>query len=76
MQSERANPLYGLAARFDSPEAVIEAARKIYGAGYRRTEAYTPYPVTGLADALGVGRTGVPLLVFTAVGISRSKCEI
>jgi hypothetical protein len=56
--------LFGLAASFDSPEAVVEAARKVFAAGYRRTEGYTPHSVEGLADALGFHKTGVPLIVF------------
>jgi hypothetical protein len=56
--------LYGLAASFDSPEAVVEAAKKIFAAGYRRTEGYSPYAVEGLSEALGFERSGVPLMVF------------
>ena len=56
--------LYGLAASFDSPEAIVEAAKKVFAAGYRRTEAYSPYAVEGLTEALGFHRTGVPLIVF------------
>ena len=59
-----ARGLYGLAASFDSPEAVVEAAKKVFAAGYRRTEGYTPYAVEGLPEALGFHRTGVPLIVF------------
>lgn len=56
--------LYGLAASFDSPEGVVEAAKKVFAAGYRRTEGYSPYAVEGLTEALGFHRTGVPLIVF------------
>ncbi len=59
-----AHGLYGLAASFDSPEAIVEAARKVHAAGYRRAEGYTPYAVEGLASELGFHRTGVPLIVF------------
>jgi hypothetical protein len=62
--SSPARGLYGLAVSFDSPEAVVEAARKIYAAGYRRTEGYTPYAVEGLSEALGFYKTGIPLGVF------------
>jgi hypothetical protein len=56
--------LYGLAASFDSPEAIVEAAKKVYAAGYRRAEGYTPYAVKGLSESLGFRGTGVPLIVF------------
>src|SRR5436305_13948540 len=56
--------IYGLVAEFDTGEALMEAARRTHAAGYRRAEAYSPYPVHGLAEALGRGPTAVPLLVL------------
>lgn len=64
MPSDDLANLYALAAEFDSAEALTEAARRVHEAGYRRVEAYTPHAVSGLADTLGFGHTGVPLLVF------------
>ena len=49
---------------FDTPEAVLEAAKQLHAAGYRRCEAYTPFAVQGLAEALGFRKTGVPLIVL------------
>jgi hypothetical protein len=57
-------PLYGLMAEFDSPADLLEAAGRAYEEGYRRMDAYTPFPVHGLAEALGFRRTWLPLLVF------------
>ena len=53
------NPLWGLAAEFESPEAIIAAARILRGAGYREVRGYTPFPVEGLAEELGFERTGI-----------------
>lgn len=71
MPSEAAKPLvaapphlYGLAASFDSPEQIVEAAERIHEAGYRKAEGYTPFAVKGLCEALGFHRSGVPLIVF------------
>ena len=36
-------PLYGLLAAFDSPEAVLAAARQVRADGYRQVEAFTPF---------------------------------
>ena len=55
---------YGLMAEFNSPEALLEAVRKCYAAGYRRMDAYSPFPVEHLAEALGFHRTRLPLLVL------------
>ncbi|MFL5340732.1 MAG: DUF3341 domain-containing protein [Gemmataceae bacterium] len=56
--------LYGLVAEFDSPTAIVEAARAVHAASYRRTDAYTPFPVEGLAEELGFRKTRMPLLVL------------
>jgi hypothetical protein len=57
-------PIYGLVAEFDTPERLLAAAHHVHGAGYRRAEAYSPFPVHGLSEALGFRRTQVPLLVL------------
>jgi hypothetical protein len=47
---------YGLLAEFDSPEALTAAAKKARAAGYVRLNAYTPFPVKGLAQILRLPR--------------------
>jgi hypothetical protein len=56
--------LFGLAADFDSAEALVEAARRTREAGYRETDTYTPYPVDELIHPDHIRPTGVPLLVL------------
>ena len=57
-------PLHGLMAAFDTPEALLDAARRTTDEGYRNIDAYTPMPVEGLADAIGFRSNAVPRLVF------------
>jgi hypothetical protein len=47
---------YGLLAEFDSPEALTAAAKRARAAGYRRLDAFTPFPVDGLAQILRLPR--------------------
>jgi hypothetical protein len=58
------HPLHGVMAEFTAPNAVLDAARSARQAGYTAVEAYTPYPVEGLAAALGNPRNRVPFIVF------------
>ena len=57
-------PLYGLMAEFRSPDTLLAAARRASGEGFKRMDAYTPFPVEGLAEAIGFHRTRVPLIVL------------
>ena len=57
-------PIYGLLAEFDNPEELVAAARRAREAGYRKMDAYTPFPVEELNEALGLGQTWVPLIVL------------
>ncbi|AHL75308.1 membrane protein [Stutzerimonas stutzeri] len=43
---------YGMLADFAHPEAMLEAARAARAAGYRRIEAYSPFPVEGIEEVL------------------------
>jgi Protein of unknown function (DUF3341) len=56
--------VYGLLAEFDTPDDVLEATRRAYDRGYRMMEAYTPFPVEGLAEALGFHHNRIPAVVL------------
>ena len=56
--------IYGLLAEFDGPESLLAAAEKTSDAGYHSTDAFTPFPVHGMAEALGHPKTLVPRLVL------------
>jgi hypothetical protein len=60
----RARGIYGLMAEFEAPDDLLRVARRAYEEGYRHMDAYTPFPVEGLAEAIGFRRNGVPLLVL------------
>jgi hypothetical protein len=59
------NPnLYGYMAEFEQPEELLNAARAAFKAGYRKMDAYSPFPVEGVAEALGFEHTRIPLVVL------------
>ena len=51
-------------AEFDNPTSLLDATSRAYREGYRRMDAYTPFPVEGLSEALDFRRTRVPLIVL------------
>ena len=56
--------MYGLMAEFENPHALLSAVEQARAEGYRRMDAYTPFPVDGLAEALGFRRTWVPFIAL------------
>lgn len=57
-------PIYGLLAEFPGEHELLVASRAVRDAGYRKIDAYTPMPVNGLSEALGLQKSRVPLLVL------------
>ena len=56
--------LYGVMGEFVTPEELIHAIEKVREAGYRRLDAYAPFPVEGLSEALGLKRNLVPAITL------------
>ncbi|MGH7753384.1 MAG: DUF3341 domain-containing protein, partial [Gemmatimonadales bacterium] len=57
-------PIFAWMAEFDTPGELIEAARRARQAGYRRIDAYTPFPIEGLDEAIGFKKSRLPLVVL------------
>jgi hypothetical protein len=57
-------PIYGLMAEFDTPDELIEAARRAHNAGFQRMDAYAPYPIEELSEAMGHHHSPLPLMVL------------
>lgn len=49
--------IYGLLARFESPEDLMQAAVKVRDKGFQKFDCHTPYPVHGMDDAMGLKRS-------------------
>jgi len=58
-----AAPLYGVLAEFGRPEALVSAARAARER-YGPVDAYAPYSVEGLAEAVGFTHDRVPLVAL------------
>jgi hypothetical protein len=57
-------PIYGLMAEFDSAKELVAAAHKTREAGYQKIDAYSPFPIEGLAEAIGFHKNNVALVVL------------
>lgn len=51
-------------AEFDAPELILAAAERARDAGYKKMDAYTPFPMEELIAALGVRPTKLSLFVL------------
>jgi hypothetical protein len=57
-------PIYGLLAEFGDANALVTATRAAHDAGYVRMDAYSPFPIEELAEALGFRKTRLPIIVL------------
>jgi hypothetical protein len=60
----RGGEIYGLMAEFENPTALVEAAAHARREGYRCMDAYSPFPIEELHEALGGHHTRLPLIVL------------
>ena len=57
-------PIYGVMAEFDNPTALVNAARAARERGYRKLDAYSPFPIEELSEALHLHKNRLPLIVL------------
>lgn len=69
----RRETVYGLMAEFDTPQSLVDAARKTHLAGYQKVDAYSPFPIEGLAEEIGFHHDEVPLVVLIG-GLIGGSC--
>jgi len=55
---------WALMAEYETAEALVAAAQAAHDAGFRAIEAYAPYHVEGLAEAVGFHRSRLPAVVL------------
>ena len=56
--------IYGVMAEFDNPTALVNATRAVRDRGYRKLDAYTPFPIEELNDVLRLHKNKLPLIVL------------
>lgn len=61
---EEPRELYGVIGEFDSPEALLQAAKGLRTEGYTSVDAMSPFPIHGLEDAVGLKRSPLGYIVL------------
>jgi hypothetical protein len=64
IKTEEGGILYGLIAEFDDAHRLVAAADRVRQAGYRRMDAYSPFPVEGLSESLGFRDVWIPFIML------------
>ena len=65
MDHKPATPrVYALKAEFDDANALVEAARKTYAAGYRKMDTYSPFPIEAAWEAMEIHDRPVSFFVL------------
>jgi hypothetical protein len=64
MNAAPAGRIFGIAAQFDSPEAIVEAAERVHQHGYVRVDAFTPFPIEELSDIVFPRPSKIPLIML------------
>lgn len=60
--------LYGVIAEFHDPQTLLAAAHRVRQEGYTATDAFSPFPIHGLAEAIGFEKTRLSSIVL-AMGV-------
>src|SRR6202162_6477842 len=64
MEHQHRSHLYGVMGEFENAKHFLHAVAKVRDAGYRNMDAYAPFPVEGLSEAMGLRRSWVPLVTL------------
>ena len=65
-QIQETQEVVGMLARFPSADTLSEAVTDLRQQGYRKLDAFSPFPIHGLSKKLGLGRSPLPPMVFVA----------
>ena len=57
-------PVYGLLAEFDTPAALVAAAKRAYAEGYRKLDTFSPFPIEEAWEAIGHHDRRLSLIVL------------
>ena len=59
-----ASPVYGIVGEFSSAADLYHAAEKVRDRGFKRWDVHSPFPIHGMDDAMGLGKSIVSYIVL------------
>jgi hypothetical protein len=57
-------PIWGLLAEFEGPSSLVYAAERAHAEGFRKMDAYSPFPIEEASEAIGFHRTRLPAIIL------------
>ncbi len=64
MSENNEKKVHGIVAEYESVDSLLDACRRVRDAGYKKTDAFTPFAVHGIDKALGIKPTALPWIVL------------
>ena len=64
MRTPSGNSVYGMGAEYPSAAALYEAAKRVRDAGYKRWDVHSPFPIHGMDEAMGLGKSWLSAAVL------------
>ena len=64
MRTPSGHRVYAMAAEYPSASALYEAAKQVRDAGFKRWDVYSPFPIHGMDDAMGLGKSWLSAVVL------------
>src|SRR6266446_9914241 len=68
--------VYGIGAEFPSAAALFRAAEKVRDEGFKKWDVHSPYPIHGMDQAMGLGKSWLSIVVFCGglTGLTTAAC--
>ena len=57
MRTPSGHKVYAIAAEYSSASELYEAAKRVRDAGFKRWDVFSPFPIHGMDEAMGLGKS-------------------
>jgi hypothetical protein len=64
MRTPSGHKVYAIAAEYSSATELYEAAKRVRDAGFKRWDVFSPFPIHGMDEAMGLGKSWLSAVVL------------